>query len=290
MTPLSTSHAMATLLNTQAPPPTQSLVYNALYSEPIQAGDTDTYFEFTIEQGQGMSVGLTTKDLFKPGYKIRGALYNGNLTNGGGSKVTGFGPRIKKGDVVGVLASVQNGEVTITFYINNSCLGTGFKIPLPQGNLQPMVGLHKPGDKVSVVSVTPPADRSRNNASGPFPQGAWKVKTFQNEEVAFDVTVTFEAHPNALAMIAKVVNILKTSLVPQEGGIYKPSGNVITTMMAGPEDEMAFETKFVQFMEGVNSIEETTQGGRITAANGVTAELVAKTISFKPVIENVLKA
>jgi hypothetical protein len=94
-----------------------------------------------------ISVGVVFTDEFKPGYKIKGMFYNGNLTNGRAGLSIGYGPYLKSGDIC-VLecatattiattdddTNTSGGTFSMTIYVNGIKIGKGFEIEIPKNN------------------------------------------------------------------------------------------------------------------------------------------------------------
>ncbi|CAB9531075.1 expressed unknown protein [Seminavis robusta] len=134
----------------------------------------DYYWQATIQKLKGnLSFGAVSKDGFKPGWKTKGMFYNGNLTNGSGALKVSWGPRFEVGDAVGV--RVSPGEsLTVTFYKNGECLGTGFRLSNNTTTFYPC--LHVSGSaslSVEVPEALPSTELSTPNVTGFY--GDWKL-------------------------------------------------------------------------------------------------------------------
>ena len=89
-----------------------------------------------------ISVGIVSADEFKPGYKIKGMFYNGNLTNGRASLSIGYGPYLKSGDIcvlecattTTTATTADDTNTSMTIYVNGIKIGTGFEIEIPKNN------------------------------------------------------------------------------------------------------------------------------------------------------------
>ena len=100
-------------------------------------------FTFTVQidgLDGNVSVGLVSQDEFKQGWKTKGMFYNGNVTNGSASLITGFGKYVQSGDVVRIVTKKTTTTTTteggraptdsldVGFYMNDKYLGTAFSI------------------------------------------------------------------------------------------------------------------------------------------------------------------
>ena len=88
------------------------------------------YFEVEVLEGSGAFIGVTTRNGFLEGYKIKGLFFGGpgNLSNGSGGLRTQFGEQVKAGSVIGVaLDLTDESTVSVTFWEGDVCLGEAFK-------------------------------------------------------------------------------------------------------------------------------------------------------------------
>jgi hypothetical protein len=100
-----------------------------------------------------ISVGVVSPEEFKPGYKIKGMFYNGNLTNGSAGLSIGYGPYLKSGDICVLECATTtttsatttttttddddtttSGTFSMTIYVNGIKIGTGFEIEIPKND------------------------------------------------------------------------------------------------------------------------------------------------------------
>ena len=83
-----------------------------------------------------ISVGIVSADEFKPGYKIKGMFYNGNLTNGRASLSIGYGPYLKSGDIcvlecattTTTATTADDTNTSMTIYVNGIKIVQGSKL------------------------------------------------------------------------------------------------------------------------------------------------------------------
>jgi hypothetical protein len=94
------------------------------------------YFEVTVtelDRNAYLSIGIVSPNEVQLGYGTRGMFYNGNLTNGGASLRTAFGPYVQQGSKVGILydpsSSSSSSSESVYVYVNDQCLGLAFEIP-----------------------------------------------------------------------------------------------------------------------------------------------------------------
>ncbi|OLP79414.1 hypothetical protein AK812_SmicGene40301 [Symbiodinium microadriaticum] len=101
---------------------------NALCEVGFSSGTE--YFEVEVLEGSGAFIGVTTRNGFLEGYKIKGLFFGGpgNLSNGSGGLRTQFGEQVKAGSVIGVaLDLTDESTVAVTFWEGDVCLGEAFR-------------------------------------------------------------------------------------------------------------------------------------------------------------------
>ncbi|KAL7478227.1 hypothetical protein ACHAW6_003995 [Cyclotella cf. meneghiniana] len=193
---------------------------------------TDLYYEVKVvnmSKGSSLAVGLVSHDKFKPGWKINGYFYNGNVTNGSAGLIIGFGKFMKAGDQVGVyLRRLESQPSSIIFYHNKRCLGAGFCIQDPSV-LYPC--LHVCGSAtVKVNPCTPPSvitrEQNLNNSNDAY-SGDWQInRLFVGPELCefplpqcTEIKLSLEKLGDRsdgdsveYALIVKIANIFRTKL------------------------------------------------------------------------------
>ncbi len=262
---------------------------NVLYKDP--ANKNGQYFwqvEFqgldSQSSGSG-SVGLTTDQAFKAGWGLKAMKYLGNLSDGSGLLVQAFGDRIKQNDKVGLLLELTDADLKLYIYHNDQPLGLAFHVqspypkPLYPGKFQRnlivkfscyflVVSFNSNGTvKISRSQQIP---STLNRGSGQFTgiEGHWKIaKNPQNPE---SVGVEFEIkkqNQNSYRLHSRVVNNLNCTLE------YNPSNNqvkvspIMSTLMAGPPEQMKKENVVNQLISGIQSLEVQGEQNLIVQTN-----------------------
>mmetsp|Transcript_5433 Transcript_5433/g.7863 ORF Transcript_5433/g.7863 Transcript_5433/m.7863 type:complete len:315 (+) Transcript_5433:50-994(+) len=108
---------------------TKGTPFNIRLNNPSAAAPSSMFYEIDIVEIDGsLGVGVVSENEFQPGWKTKGMFYNGNLTNGSAGLTIGFGDKPKKGDKIGVYLIGNDTSMEIVFYVNGTCLGTGFRL------------------------------------------------------------------------------------------------------------------------------------------------------------------
>jgi len=261
--------------------------YSALLDDGVSQGEA--YWEFSILKGSSVWCGVTARQYLQQGYKTRGMMYGGNVSDGSGLLIQKFGPSVNAGDVIGVLVECSPQGVTVSFFHNNKALGAAFQIPAPYPHpLCPLVGFGSEGGKVKVDRASAPQNRSRvgETTQQAPPCGEWKL-------VAFDGSVPVQ-HPSTLSITrdhhsqgeayrvsGKVVNsfngVLSRTPVVQtmqyipgaqngSGGGWSASP-FSSTMMAGPEELMDLERKVLFALGNVKDVSSSNQFPLVISAS-----------------------
>lgn len=162
------------------PPATPMEPQNAFWQTREGMSSGDHYWKFTFDVVQGVDeIGVTSEALFGPGWNIKGLFYNSNLSNGGSALVTGFGPSIATGDIIGMLVSIQSDRVQMYLDINGISLGLAFDVPFAtlEGPLFPAVRFADNGAVTIEEVIPPPQPQPRTQASFATYdiQGAWAI-------------------------------------------------------------------------------------------------------------------
>ncbi|KAL9188726.1 hypothetical protein ACHAXT_007104 [Thalassiosira profunda] len=165
---------------------TQGTPFNIRLNGP-EGAPSDIYYEVKITElakGSSLAVGFVTSDGFQPGWKTRGAFYNGNITNGSAGLIIGFGPRVKEGDTVGAYLRhvIRIEDYTkrwiIMFYHNGKCLGAGFSLEDEGERYFPCLHLSGSATVIRYTSPTPPtifAREPEDHGGDPY-TGQWAIE------------------------------------------------------------------------------------------------------------------
>lgn len=137
---------------------------NALWRDSVGGPSGEAYWKVrfdALDRG-GARVGLCEPDHFGP--KLECIAYNGNLTTGSSTMLTGeLGPRLRSGDCIGLLVSYQGDRLRLYLYINDVCFGLACDIPadsLPSAS--PVVRFSDPGCATCWREHRLPSDRMRH--------------------------------------------------------------------------------------------------------------------------------
>jgi len=155
--------------------------YNAMCNVAFAVGEH--FFEVEVCSGRGAFIGITTKNGFGDGYKLRAALLGGpgNLSNGSAGLRTGFSKEVVPGAVVGVQLDLREEEkVAVTFWRDGRCLGRAIEVTRPAGEaVFPVVSAKSVGDAFA-IRIGPVPDKE---AAEPVPahpaEGTWVLRALR---------------------------------------------------------------------------------------------------------------
>lgn len=173
---------------------TSGTPFNVMFDSAASliAADDNMYFEVDVGELAGsIAVGIVRKEEFQPGWRTSGMFYNGNVTNGSGALLVGFGDHVEAGSRVGVLLrrsttgpSAGSGSgvtvVETVFYVNGRCLGPAFQLSDDASSSQAWYPCIHASGKAKVTYVAPesiPAATERQPARHPDNEyaGDWKL-------------------------------------------------------------------------------------------------------------------
>eukprot|EP00923_Selenidium_pygospionis_P007479 GHVN01012795.1.p1 GENE.GHVN01012795.1~~GHVN01012795.1.p1 ORF type:complete len:290 (+),score=49.17 GHVN01012795.1:69-938(+) len=248
-------------------------------------GTSYTEFKLTsMESGcPPPSFGLTDEKSFAAGWGLKGMLFNGNVTNGGGCLIAKFGDKpIKAGDTVGVLAEFKGTALSVIFFHNGKCLGPAFEIADRSAwePLHPMISCQG-GEKITVNDkAATPSERKRAEP----PANAGLNGVWYCEEFGAELETTGDE--NKLEMKAVICNSMMTT-AKKEGDKYKATP-VAATLMMGDDDQMKHEASLLDVLNGLDSI--VVDGSNLVISGAATATFKPhKRSPPAPVPENQLK-
>jgi len=108
---------------------------NVMYNDPAEKNGQ--YFwqvefqELDSQSGGSASVGLTTEQGFRVGWRLKAMQYLGNLSDGGALLVQAFGAPIKTNDKVGLLLQLTDEDSKVYIFHNDRPLGLAFNVQSP---------------------------------------------------------------------------------------------------------------------------------------------------------------
>lgn len=250
----------------------QNQKLNALYKKWSYdvAKDNVKCFEIVVDEGTTASVGVTTKSKFGQGYKCKGLLFHGNLSDGGALVEGNWGPNPIKGDKVGVRLSVNScrSEMSVHYFLNGRALGCAFKESVSDLSgelLYPLVSFRgKIPEKNTFVQVPDPEttysvlDRQQATVyeehEDDVYKGLWVSKSI-NDSVTDKIKLTISTHKyeGTLFLSAKIANILRT-VIAKEGEVWCGDGRVTQTFMMPSEDLVPIETAMTSILNNLHGM------------------------------------
>lgn len=276
--------------------------FNVMLDGAVSLITGSIYFEVGLTELSGsIAVGVVQKGEFQPGWKTKGMFYNGNVTNGSAGLIIGFGDYLKEGDKVGVLLQrLGSGAVQTVFYLNDTCLGTAFRLGAgiidPDQTFYPC--LHVTG-KAKIAFQVPndlPDESSTERKTNHEPDsyvGDWKLeKCFTGPELGefplppdHDIIFHFKGEAPKLEFSAKVGNNLGCSIeiVGKEEEFDKIEvGHVMSTLMMPPPELVGVEQLLFQSLPTLYKMILSSDTSLVMT--GATTELIASRYSkaFEP--------
>jgi len=233
--------------------PDQSNYYNAMYLG-LTANEKNKkyYWEFTCS-GR-CSVGVAKKEAFADGYKISGAFFNGNLTDGSCLLTGEFGDRISDGEKIVFILDLTEKELKIYIIQNGRPLGLAFVHSAPySGHLHPTISFCSPGsvevkeiqDKTGVESLLNRSDYIHRTIDGKYKLVQSIEKSSEKSLPNYELTIRGDSKNNdqihlSIHVVNCVGGILKKTGSDEEGDLFEVEG-LMSTMMAGDPIEMQNE-------------------------------------------------
>ncbi|UJR20432.1 hypothetical protein I4U23_023563 [Adineta vaga] len=239
---------------------------NVLYKDP--ADKNGQYFwEIDVNEAEeqgGVSVGLTTDQGFQSGWGLKAMKYLGNLSDGGCLLVESFGDQIKQGDKVGILLQLTDAEMKVYLFHNNRPLGLAFHFQSPYSKpLYPIVSFSSNGKVKISRSQNIPSGLNRTAPQYNGVEGDWKIVDFPQHSECIGCQLEIQRQDGSQHMYhlyARVVNNLSCRLeFTSSLNEWKPS-HVMSTMMAGPPEEMEKETVVSGLISNIQRLNVQGQG------------------------------
>jgi len=274
-------------------------VYNGLWKESNEGVTTGThYWKIHItELGQeSIFVGLTDLDKFQKGWALKGLLYGGpgNLSNGSALIVSEYGPNIKCGNTVGILAVFEE-KLKVYFDVDGTPLGQAFNLPVSVlSGAFPVVHFSGNG-KVSITKSSDiPTDLNRLESVYEGIEGDWKCIEYNGSPTPIKVTgvtgVTIGIFKNeeddgkTYSVGLHVINYINFTLYQQDG-IWKTSGGM-STLMGGSHELMQLESQMKYLVQTATTVE--VDGCVLVISNGsnVTSKWERYSTAKSAVTEN----
>lgn len=250
----------------------------------VRRNNTTECFQFEIEIREltgSVSVGLVTSDEFKPGWKTRGMFYNGNVTNGSASLMTGFGKYVAAGDTIGVRRCDNNNDMTeIQFLMNQTCLGTAFR--LEHASCKTFYPCVHVSGTVTFVYTTVSTNLVEGNAAEENEEAAtgyegdWKLSTLRINGAAVvlpsnhPVILSLQGAPIPTKMSVKVANTFSGSIQSvrqggddssgEPGALNITIGALLSTRMMPPPELQALERDISQAIPKLTTVSNLASG------------------------------
>ena len=256
---------------------------NALFS----AGGSGLY-NFSMRGPPGAWVGVSTKEQFGAGWKLKGLFYGGpgNLADGSGLLSGGWGPQFGEGDKIGMRLEQAGNRASLAFSKNGAPLGTAYDIEgWSGGELRPCVSLDTAGQGVTLevpgaAAELPPLAAFLRARSDEGIEGEWVGR------YALKVTGSGQ---DAWNLVARVGNALSCRVVAAgEGGAVRPAGGavrlagaVLSTMAMPPPDVFAIEQEALRMLGGITALRR--EGAELVLAGGGATERFAAAQNAAPV-------
>eukprot|EP00121_Abeoforma_whisleri_P015969 Awhi_evm1s14679 len=233
---------------------------------------------FKILNGDGVWCGLTTEKKFAKGYKMKGLMYGGNLSNGSGLLSSHWGPPLKAGDELVVVCRkcpALETKLCVFIYLNSVPLGLAFRAHNPQEPVHPVVSFPGKGkESVKLLvdldpSLYPCVPRSTVSVQINDIVGTWVLKnceqidepTFEDAKIVIkkctpsqddimEIEIGDTFHINI-----KVCNSISFRATRSfESGQWTATPCQSTMMMAHPEHLANVESNMIKLVEGLQSI------------------------------------
>lgn len=227
----------------------------------------------SLEGGAG--VGITSADHFKKGYACRGLKYLGNLSDGGRLLVSKFGPPPSAGDVIGILAVIDNQRLKVYIDVNGKSVGLAFNVPASTfKTIFPFVSFRKSGSASCTKQSEIPNiyDRALTTFAGV--EGEWRLLRLQENDIqlrlqSLPTSKIRKLETNKYSWFIKVVNNISTYL-SMENGNWVTSG-FTSTKMIGPPELMKIERTILSLMEGLKQVKIEDNGDLFVDSDNISS-------------------
>jgi len=262
---------------------------NAMWFEDNAHGDGVRCWNFDITGGKGMWIGVAVRENFGSGYGLKGLLYGGpgNLSEGGSLVAGNWGPKLEKGDKIGMRLEVAGDNYNLAFSKNGSGLGVAYDIngwSNPGTPLRPVVSLDSPDQSIVISNAEPCGLEAMDPSSGP-PEGITGSWMLDGEECWLSI----EAEGPSTWMVAASVGNTMSCRVTEENGVFS-AGPVMMTkkmmmtrMMPSPELQ-ALENSINQLVSGITNI--TRDGDKLVVVAGDRSEKFSVAPGSSPVTKD----
>jgi len=250
-----------------------------------------TFKVHVIESGKSGLVwcGLTTQQCFGSGWKLKGLMYGGNTSDGGGLLRSSFGPSLEQGDVFDVLCVIENRTMSVYFKVNGDGLGKAFEIDLnnaSQSSFHPALSFSSGPARVSLTMdgdadidsyIRKPISIRSSIA------GEWAVEggaIVKNGHSLPNVVLVVDT--STWSVSARVANSMTVKI--SETAPHRSLGGPMTTMMMPPEYLQELETSVSQMLSSIEDLVLLTDSNRLQIKHHGDQELTFKSYTelFEP--------
>jgi len=228
-------------------------VYNGLWKESEQGATAGTHYwkiHVTGLNPNSIFVGLSDLEKFKKGWALKGLLFGGpgNLSNGSALIIGGYGPHIKSGNTVGILAVFEGEKLKVYFDLDGTPLGQAFDLPATVLNgVFPVVHFSGTGKASIVKSNDIPTKLNREEPVYEGIEGDWRCTEYKGQQPSTSVTVgIFKDKEQVGEQVVfnaslHVINRIHYGLHQDaKSGNWKTTGGM-STLMGGPPELMQLE-------------------------------------------------
>lgn len=246
-------------------------------ADAADAADAAQYFELTVDSGSGVWFGLGQEAHFGAGWKCKGFMFGGNLSDGGALMRQAFGPAPGAGDVVGMRCEVAGSPPTLSVHysVNGVGLGLAFEVEL-EGEaasrpLFPVASLSTGPAQVSLRRATvPPAGALERPVAGARTTlgGRWMAPAAEVlDGAAADLpAVGFSVDASIWHLGASVANSMGVQLA--KAAPHKSAGPPSMTMMMPPPPLQALERAVQKLLTNVEDVQLVDGNMLITHSGG----------------------
>ncbi|CAF4567985.1 unnamed protein product [Rotaria sp. Silwood1] len=234
---------------------------HVLWKDPAEkSGLYYWQIEFSQLDEHGVaSVGLTTQDHFKGGYRLKAMEYNGNLTNGIYALVGAFGSVIKQGDTIDILLNLTDSEMKVHLFHNGQPLGLAFHVqaPFPKP-LFPVISFYGDGKAAINRSEKIPKMLDRRQEQFKGMDGHWKLVDHpQYSECIgyhFRLFKPVRADSNTYCLWTSIVNDISCDLVHDPFTNKWTNKGIQTTLMDGDDELLRKEEVMLNLLDEITNV------------------------------------
>ncbi|KAJ8905251.1 hypothetical protein NDN08_001759 [Rhodosorus marinus] len=224
---------------------------NAIFEDGGIRNGEHKYYELSMIKAETSATwfGMTTRDRFGPGYKLKGVFFGGpgNTSNGSALVKSQFHESgLAEGDLVGMEVDVGT-KLSVKYFVNNCFVGEAFRLDdYPRGEtLFPAVSTSGKSELSMGIKDSPPATLNRiPEPSGLTGKWVPDGDDFGSNTPTLCVRSTNDI--NQYGVSAKCANTMSTSV--NISGDSASAGGVMSTMMMAPPEWQDSEMKTMKLL------------------------------------------